>query len=144
MVDLKKLERLFGLLMAQVSQGENADEETLGLLFEELYDGAVKDYRPLLAAIPQLTGKIANDAGPLIAAIIKLINDIGENPQLQEEVARFRALKAQNRFKNVKAHKDAGFSHQDALAFALIDAAKQSPMAQVPNNLAKGSAKSKE
>ena len=136
-INPQKIQRLFEMFMAQVLRGENADEETLQVLLEELYDGAVKDYRPLLAAIPHLTDKIASDAAPVFAVFLKLINDIAENHTLETEVARLREITAKNRFRNLQAHKKAGFKHQEAMALVLVDAAKPSILSGAQNHIAK-------
>lgn len=127
--------------LEQLLEGEGTaknKEQLVAKLIGQMYDGCVKKYRPLIRAIPLVSGRLSKDLTPLIVSLLKFANTVRENKELQKEIQRSKNITAKQRFEALKAYEKAGFSHDEAMALVLQDAA--SPSSTLANLAKFGSA----
>jgi hypothetical protein len=114
------VDKLLEIIKAAGPDIKQADVDGMAL---GIYQGVVGQYRPLIQMIPSITQAMGKDAAPVIVALLTLANSLTGDRMVKAAAKVFQTNRARARFVSYKAHKDAGFTMPEAMAFVLQDAA---------------------
>ena len=88
---------------------------------EKLYNELTEEFRPIIDSLPKFAKPAGKDASTVVQTVFKLINEVGDNPEVQAELKALKTRQIKRRKEILDEYVSAGFTPTQAFEMLRID-----------------------